>query len=57
MVEAINRVGDEALVSATVTAYRRAGVEVPVIFPLTWGAPGAESLDATLQAAASPPPP
>ena len=27
------------VVSATVTAYRQAGVQVPVIFPLTWGAP------------------
>jgi alkanesulfonate monooxygenase SsuD/methylene tetrahydromethanopterin reductase-like flavin-dependent oxidoreductase (luciferase family) len=32
--------------------YRRAGVEVPVIFPLTWGALGPDGLDATLRAAA-----
>jgi hypothetical protein len=56
MVDAIDVVGDEALVAATVTAYGRAGVEVPVIFPLIWGSPGADWLDATLQAAASPTP-
>jgi hypothetical protein len=53
MVDAIEVVGDEALVADTITAYRRAGVEVPVIFPLTWGAPGPDGLDATLRAAAS----
>lgn len=53
MVDAINVVGDDTLVAGTVSAYRRAGVQVPVIFPLTWGAGGADALDATLQAAAS----
>jgi alkanesulfonate monooxygenase SsuD/methylene tetrahydromethanopterin reductase-like flavin-dependent oxidoreductase (luciferase family) len=54
MVDAIDVVGDQALVAATITAYRRAGVQVPIIFPLTWGTPGGDGLDATLQAAASP---
>jgi hypothetical protein len=51
MVDAINVVGDRALVTATISAYRRAGVDVPVVFPLTWGAPGRDVLDSTLQAA------
>ena len=56
MVDAIDVVGDEALVADTVTAYRQAGVDVPIIFPLTWGPSGTGGLDATLQAAASTPP-
>jgi Luciferase-like monooxygenase len=40
MVDAINVTGDPALVAATISAYRRAGVDVPVVFPLTWGAAG-----------------
>jgi alkanesulfonate monooxygenase SsuD/methylene tetrahydromethanopterin reductase-like flavin-dependent oxidoreductase (luciferase family) len=36
MVDAINVTGDQALVAATVGNYRRAGVDVPIIFPLTW---------------------
>jgi probable F420-dependent oxidoreductase len=52
MLDAINIVGDETLVRDTVTAYRRAGVDVPVIFPLTWGTePQHDALDATLRAA------
>jgi len=54
MVDAINVVGDAALVRDTVCAYRRAGVEVPVIFPLTWGCSGQDALEATLQAAIAP---
>ena len=38
MIDAIDVVGSPALVSDTVAAYRRAGVQVPVIFLLTWGA-------------------
>jgi probable F420-dependent oxidoreductase len=53
MVNAIEVVGDETVVEDTVTAYRRAGVEVPVIFPLTWGASGPGDLEATLRAAAT----
>jgi hypothetical protein len=51
MVDAIDVVGDDTLVRDTVTAYRRAGVEVPVIFPLTWGAPGPDALEPTRRAA------
>jgi hypothetical protein len=51
MADAINVTGDRALVAATIGAYRRAGVEVPVIFPLTWGAAGPGALEATLRAA------
>jgi alkanesulfonate monooxygenase SsuD/methylene tetrahydromethanopterin reductase-like flavin-dependent oxidoreductase (luciferase family) len=53
MVDAIEVVGDETLVADPITAYRRAGVEGPIIFPLTWAAPGSDGLDATLRAAAS----
>ena len=51
MLDAINVTGDPALVTATISAYRRAGVDVPVVFPLTWGAAGQDTLDSTLQAA------
>jgi probable F420-dependent oxidoreductase len=51
MIDAINVVGDPALVAGTIGAYRRAGVEVPVVFPLTWGAAGQDELELTLQAA------
>lgn len=56
MIDAIDVVGSAALVSDTMAAYRRAGVQVPVIFPLTWGAARNDepaALDATLRAAAS----
>jgi probable F420-dependent oxidoreductase len=55
MIDAIDVVGSPELVGATIAAYRHAGVQVPVIFPLTWGAAGtdeAAAIDATLQAAA-----
>ena len=51
MVDAINVVGDETLVRETISAYRHAGVDVPVIFPLTWGAAGQDALESTLRAA------
>jgi alkanesulfonate monooxygenase SsuD/methylene tetrahydromethanopterin reductase-like flavin-dependent oxidoreductase (luciferase family) len=54
MVDAINVTGDAALVAATVAACRRAGVDVPVIFPLTWGAAGPGALEPTLRAAIAP---
>jgi alkanesulfonate monooxygenase SsuD/methylene tetrahydromethanopterin reductase-like flavin-dependent oxidoreductase (luciferase family) len=54
MVDAINVTGDQALVAATISAYWRAGVEIPVVFPLTWGAAGQDALEATLGAAISP---
>lgn len=55
MVGAINAVGDEILVRDTIAAYRRAGVDVPVVFPVTWGMAAAGALEATLRAAISPP--
>ena len=51
MVDAIDVVGDQALVTRTISAYRKVGVEVPVVYPLVWGAPGQEALEPTLQAA------
>jgi probable F420-dependent oxidoreductase len=56
MVDAINVVADQALVRDTIAEYRRAGVDVPVIFPLTWGATGQDALETTLRAAITPPP-
>ena len=57
MVDAINVVGDQALVRDTISAYRRAGVDVPVVFPLTWGSAGQDALEPTLRAAAATPAP
>jgi probable F420-dependent oxidoreductase len=57
MVDAIDVVGDEALVRDTISAYRQAGVDVPVVFPLTWGAAGHDVLEPTLRAAIAPPVP
>jgi alkanesulfonate monooxygenase SsuD/methylene tetrahydromethanopterin reductase-like flavin-dependent oxidoreductase (luciferase family) len=54
MVDVINVTGDRALVTATIGAYRRAGVDVPVIFPLTWGAVDQDALESTLRAAIAP---
>src|SRR6478752_1289751 len=51
MVDAIDVVGDETLVRETISAYRHAGVDVPVVFPLTWGAAGQDALESTLRAA------
>lgn len=45
---------DQALVAATIAAYRRAGVEIPVVFPLTSGAAGQGALESTLRAAITP---
>jgi probable F420-dependent oxidoreductase len=54
MLDAIKIVGDEALVRDAVGAYRRAGVDVPVVYPLVHGAaPDQDVLDATLRAAAA----
>ena len=54
MIDAIDVVGDPALVTSTISAYRKAGVDVPVIYPLIWGAPGHDALEPTLQAAMAP---
>jgi hypothetical protein len=51
MVDAINVTGDREGVAATIGAYRRAGVDVPVVFPLTWGAASQDALESTLRAA------
>jgi probable F420-dependent oxidoreductase len=55
MIDAIDVVGSPELVGATIAAYRDAGVQVPVVFPVTWGAAGtdeAAAVEATLRAAA-----
>ena len=57
MVDAIEVTGDEALVRDTISAYQRAGVDIPVVFPLTWGAAGQDGLESTLRAAIGPPAP
>lgn len=54
MIDAIDVTVDRALVTGTIAAYRQAGVDVPVIFPLTWGATGPDALEATLRAAMTP---
>ncbi len=54
MVDANNVTGDRKLVAATIGSYRRAGVDVPVVFPLTWGAAGRDVLESTLRAAIVP---
>ena len=38
MVDAIDVIGDAATVQAAVRAYVDAGVEVPIVMPLPWGA-------------------
>lgn len=55
MIDAIDIVGSCDLIAQAVSSYRSAGVQVPVIFPLTWGAAAnheSHNLDLTLQAAA-----
>lgn len=52
MVDAIDVCGDAEHVAATVEAYRRAGVEVPVIMPLPWGEDRVATIEATIDAAA-----
>jgi hypothetical protein len=51
MIDAINVMGDASLVHRTVEQYRDEGVDVPVIFPLTWGAERLTALAPTLAAA------
>ena len=45
--------GDADHVGATVRSYLDAGVEVPVIMPMPWGADRMQVIDDTLQAAAT----
>ncbi len=53
MVDAIDVLGDADHVRATVRAYIDAGVEVPVIMPMPWGADRQQVIDDTMQAAAA----
>jgi len=51
MVDAIDVMGDEDTVHATMRAYADAGVDVPVLMPLPWGADRRASAAATIRAA------
>src|ERR687897_27618 len=48
MVDAIDVMGDEDTVAATMAAYADAGVEVPVLMPLPWGADRRASAERTV---------
>ncbi len=50
-------VSSPVVACAWISAYRRAGVDVPVVFPLTWGAAGQDALESTLRAAIARPAP
>lgn len=50
-VDAIDVMGDEDTVAATMRAYVEAGVEVPVLMPLPWGADRRASAEQTIRAA------
>jgi probable F420-dependent oxidoreductase len=52
MVDAIDFVGDEAAVGGFVRSYVDAGVEVPIVMPLPWGADRRVVIERTLQAVA-----
>ena len=51
MVDAIDVMGDADTVHATMRAYVDAGVDVPVLMPLPWGADRRASAEATVRAA------
>lgn len=51
MVDGIDVMGDPDTVQATMRAYVDAGVEVPVLMPLPWGADRRASADLTIRAA------
>ena len=51
MVDAIDVMGDADTVYATMRSYVDAGVDVPVLMPLPWGADRRASADATIRAA------
>jgi probable F420-dependent oxidoreductase len=53
MVDAIDVMGDADTVAATMRAYVDAGVDVPVLMPLPWGADRRASTAATIRAAVS----
>jgi probable F420-dependent oxidoreductase len=50
MVDAIDVMGDPAVVEATMRAYADAGVDVPVLMPLPWGADRRSSAELTIRA-------
>jgi probable F420-dependent oxidoreductase len=51
MVDAIDVMGNEATVEATMHAYADAGVDVPVLMPLPWGKDRRASAERTIRAA------
>jgi probable F420-dependent oxidoreductase len=51
MVDAIDVMGDAAMVAATMQAYVDAGVDVPVLMPLPWGGDRRASAEAAIRAA------
>ncbi|MGH9209630.1 MAG: LLM class F420-dependent oxidoreductase [Acidimicrobiales bacterium] len=51
MVDGIDVMGDDDVVMATMKAYVDAGVEVPVLMPLPWGADRRASAERTIRAA------
>jgi probable F420-dependent oxidoreductase len=51
MVDAIDVMGDEGTVEATMRSYADAGVDVPVLMPLPWGADRRASAERTIRAA------
>ena len=51
MVDAIDVMGDEDTVRATMQAYADAGVDAPVLMPLPWGADRRASAELTIRAA------
>jgi probable F420-dependent oxidoreductase len=51
MIDGIDVVGDADHVAATVQAYADGGVDVPIVFPLPWGADRMAVVRATLEAA------
>jgi alkanesulfonate monooxygenase SsuD/methylene tetrahydromethanopterin reductase-like flavin-dependent oxidoreductase (luciferase family) len=50
MVDGIDVMGDEDTVLATMQAYADAGVDVPVLMPLPWGADRRASAERTIRA-------
>jgi probable F420-dependent oxidoreductase len=52
MVDEIDVMGDADHVRATITAYRDAGVDAPVLMPLPWGPDRSAVINATIEAAA-----
>jgi probable F420-dependent oxidoreductase len=51
MVDAIDVMGDEGTVAATMAAYADAGVDVPVLMPLPWGPDRRATAERTIRAA------